>query len=243
MVKIGKICSILGIFVLFSGCVATQSYDALIGDGRLNLSDRTWSAFQRYKAEFNGSAFVYNPRTQHSYYLYCPEAQCAVSDKAKEAIYRCELKAGKGCKLFAQGKTIVWRGPVYVSGAIVHHGRTPAPSPDRVSVPAKYRIVGASGPSEWKVGKIHIKETNQENTFEAEFHKSVYCDGVIAGAPRFSSSEKYSSSLVGNCSFGRSVQPFSEFKGRLNVVSKGTGHINATDDQDRKTEIVFRSAP
>ena len=110
VVKKYKRFSILGLALLIIGCVATQSLDDIIGTGRVDIAQRTWTHFQKYKDLPDGGAFVYNRRARYAYYNYCPEVQCALSDRVRDAIYGCEQKSGEGCKLFAQNGEIVWRG-------------------------------------------------------------------------------------------------------------------------------------
>ena len=49
VVKKYKRFSILGLALLIIGCVATQSLDDIIGTGRVDIAQRTWKHFQKYK--------------------------------------------------------------------------------------------------------------------------------------------------------------------------------------------------
>lgn len=231
----------VGILLLMVGCVATQSLDDIIGSGRIDLPQRSWTHFQKYKDLPDSGAFVYNRRARYSYYNYCPEAQCAFSNRARDAIFGCEQKVGKGCELLAQSGEIVWRGPIYVNGAIVHNGNDSTvaiANPVRLS--AKYRLVSKSDADHWRVGTVEIREAGASNVFTAEFARNIRCTGAFLGASRFKDTDKYFTTIRGECRFGKMIEPYSKFTGSLNVIARHTGHIAATDGQGRKMEITFQ---
>ena len=104
---------------LIAGCVTTQSYDQLVGQGRVDLSERTWASYKRYTALPNPGAFAINPANGRTRGNYCSEVQCNVGDWKRTAVDRCTAQTGSQCKLFANDKKIIWRGPVYVLGSML----------------------------------------------------------------------------------------------------------------------------
>lgn len=243
MKKFGVI-AVTGLILLIAGCVASQSFDSLIGTGRIDMSKRTWDHFQKYKKQPDSGAFVYNRRARYAYFNYCPESQCAFSDRVRDAIFGCEENSGEGCQLLAQNGRIVWRGPIYVAGSKVHNGSgsyTPNSTTSAITLPAKYRFVSASTPGEWRNGTIEIREEGQTNVFSASFAKSIRCEGEFLGAKHFATSTKYFTSMRGECRFGKVTGAFSVFTGSLSVTAKHTGQISGKDGQTRKTEIVFQA--
>lgn len=239
MENMRKIYSVLGVLFLVAGCVTTQSYEQMVGSGRLVMPEKSWTFFQKYRAEANAGAYAYNPRTGYSFYNYCAESQCVVSNVAEDAIAQCEAKSGSSCKLFAQGHKIVWRGPVYVGGEKVHDGELASAASAPIRLVAKFRFVGSSDHAEWRVGTLEIREEGLSDVFSAEFAKNIKCEGVFMGRQRFATSTKYFTSMRGRCWFGNGSEPYSIFTGSLNVIAKHKGNISGKDNQNRKTEIVF----
>ena len=242
LVKQYRLFSALGLALLIVGCVATQSLDDIIGTGRIDITQRTWTHFQKYKNLPNNGAFAYNKRARYSYYNYCSEAQCTFGDRARDAIYGCKQKVGVGCKLLAQNDEIVWRGSIYVDGAKVHDGldKASASTSSPIRLPAKYRMVSKTNQRPWRVGTIEVREDGSSNVFSAEFATNIRCEGSFLGGKRFKTSAKYFTTMRGECRFGKMIEPYSKFTGSLNVIAEHTGHIAAKDGQGVKTEIVFQ---
>ncbi len=228
--------------LLIAGCVTSQSYNEIVGTGRIDLNAGTWAHFQKYQKQENGGAFAYNPRTGYAIYNYCPETQCEVSDKARDAIASCKEKSGEGCKLFGQNADVVWRGPVYVGGRLMNNAGSglaaAAPRSAAISVSAAFRIVSKSDPAPWQTGKMDFTSDGQSDLFTAKFGQSVTCSGAMLGKRQFSTSTKYFTRSDVKCLSGGVW--LTQFEGFLTVIAKHTGQITDTDGQNRKIEIAFK---
>lgn len=238
-------CLFVAVSLIAASCVTTQSYDEIVGKGRVDLSAKTWAHFKKYQDRFNSGAFAYNPRTNYAYYNYCADVQCAAGNRAREAVAGCTERSGPGCKLFAQNGEILWRGPVFVEGHQVSSNSSGSASASTakapgLSLPAKFRLVTPAGAGEWQAGKLNVADDGRSNVFDAEFMGGARCSGQILGAIQFSTSDKYFTSLKGQCRMGSSgAQPIG-FSGFINMVARHTGHITGDSGPRRKVEIVFQ---
>lgn len=102
---------------ILAGCQTTRNYDDLVGSGRLDLNRSQGQALERYLALSNGSNFAIDVTDGQLFWNYCADVQCASGDWKRVAVEDCERRFGGPCKLVAQGKEIVWRGPIFVDGA------------------------------------------------------------------------------------------------------------------------------
>ena len=94
------------ILVLLSSCAT----DTEVGKGPIVLSPRAQWAFEQYLKTENPTVFVVSEDGYHSYYFYCRDVDgCLASNSTYKAIKGCEEKSvGLECKVYAQGRNVVW---------------------------------------------------------------------------------------------------------------------------------------
>ena len=93
--------------LVLSGCI--NSADKFYGSGPLTLSNSAQQAFDKYLSYSEPLAFAITTDGGGYYYRFCREYQCIFENSARSVIDGCEERTGRQCKLYANGKQIVWR--------------------------------------------------------------------------------------------------------------------------------------
>ena len=102
------------------------------GTGAITIQPNVQLSWQRYLDHRDPIVFLVSVDGAISYSTYCKHLQCEPDPLYVIAEKRCAELAGKPCKVFAEGRTIVWQGPVAyaslgsdpVAGATVDWGET-----------------------------------------------------------------------------------------------------------------------
>jgi hypothetical protein len=94
---------------LSTGLVACKSTrEAHYGSGPLTLSPGVQAAFEQYLQTMTPGMFLVTIDGTATYYIYCEESDCYDSI-SMFAIQSCEAKFARPCKIYADGRGIVWR--------------------------------------------------------------------------------------------------------------------------------------
>lgn len=93
----------------FLAACQTTFYD--VGTTPITLSQKVFTGFEKYK-QYEDPLF-FAVATNGSWYSFrtCSSAFCN-PDVSSLAINRCEERSGLECKIFANGRNIVWKGPI-----------------------------------------------------------------------------------------------------------------------------------
>lgn len=98
----------IGTMLLFlAGC---QSTGSSYGEGAIKLSERAYRGFQDY-LDGVPLTFAVTEDGQNFFYYYCMEFGCDPIRTNPKALYRCEQRHGRPCKIFAIRDQIVWKNP------------------------------------------------------------------------------------------------------------------------------------
>ena len=82
------------------------------GSGAITIQPNVQLSLQRYLDHQVPIVFLVNADGSISYSRYCPHLRCEPDPLYMLAEIRCAERAGKPCKIFAEGRTIAWQGPV-----------------------------------------------------------------------------------------------------------------------------------
>ena len=82
------------------------------GTGPITIQPNVQLSLQRYLDHQVPIVFLVNADGSISYSRYCPHLQCEPDPLYMLAEIRCAERAGKPCKIFAEGRTITWKGPI-----------------------------------------------------------------------------------------------------------------------------------
>lgn len=93
--------------------------DSIRGEGRLDMTPTLWAGWQKYSNLWSPESFALNPSNGGWYATYCPDTGQCSGSAYDRAVRECDKRTGGGCKLFARGKQIVWRGPVCYQGRLI----------------------------------------------------------------------------------------------------------------------------
>lgn len=89
------------------GCQTTGSH---YGEGAIRLSGEVYRGFQTY-LEGEPLTFAITEDGQNYFYYYCSESGCDPIRTNPQALYRCEQRHGRPCKIFAIRDQVVWKNP------------------------------------------------------------------------------------------------------------------------------------
>ncbi|MBT3886880.1 MAG: hypothetical protein HOF70_19020 [Rhodospirillaceae bacterium] len=92
--------------LLLAGCNLAEKY---YGSGPLELSPRARAMYNQYLTRGEPIAFAVTLDGKIGYYRYCEDVQCLPDNGARNAVDGCEEAYGQPCKLYANGKNVVWR--------------------------------------------------------------------------------------------------------------------------------------
>jgi len=235
--------------VLATGCQTTPSYDEIVGDGPLRLSQKPAAVMHRFLALQNGGSLAIDVPDGQMYFNYCPEMQCEVGAWNRAAVEDCNQRFGGPCKLIATGQDIVWRGPIAVAGKPVDQdgGSHLKAKVDRIGAkisPARYRLtLGWGGaPGDWVDGEIDFEAKGDGLSYVASFTDGVKCDGGVRVAkdrhdhpPTALPSGKTKGRCVAALYAGFDLQ----YDGAFEALGPGHGVIQAKGDKRRTLEIIY----
>ena len=92
-------------FLVLAAC---QTNEAFYGNGPLTLSNSVLQGFERYKnAGYSSGYFAVTEDGRGYSFSYCSAAQCGGS-ALMVAIRSCESRTQRTCKIYAEGKQVVW---------------------------------------------------------------------------------------------------------------------------------------
>lgn len=100
------------IIVVFAFVTTACQMQTLRGAGPITISPNVQVAFQKYLDYQSPTVFLVSADGSYSYMTYCPYSSCATDITYTRALHLCEENSRKSCKVFAEGKNIVWEGPV-----------------------------------------------------------------------------------------------------------------------------------
>lgn len=106
-------CAMRGLTVVFLAFVtAACQTQTLRGSGPVTIAPNVQVAFQQYLNYENPFVFLVSADGTYSHSIYCPASQQCSDPLYARAQRLCEDRARRPCKVFAEGKNIVWEGPV-----------------------------------------------------------------------------------------------------------------------------------
>lgn len=235
---------IMGGAVLAS-CQTTQRYADLVGNGRLDLNARQGETLERYLALSNAGNFAIDVTDGQMFWNFCPEIQCASGDWKRAAVQDCEQRLGGPCKLVAQGKDIVWRGPIFVDGQPFRQAaaKTTVTVPSE-GEPAQYRIkYGLRGtPGAWIDGRIVRRWTNEGIAYDLRFTDGLVCKGDVTLAGRRNDvpvGTPESGRTVGSCQSEIATSFRFDYKGPYETFGPDSGIIVGRDNQQLFIDVAF----
>ncbi len=127
------------------------------GTGPITIQPNVQLSLQRYLDHQDPLVFLVSADGSTSYSSYCPHIRCQPDPLYFLAEIRCAERTGKPCKVFAERRTIAWKGPVAyaslgekpVAGATVDWGE--------IGTLYGLKIDGLAGGSGTFSGKIREK--------------------------------------------------------------------------------------
>lgn len=97
--------------IFLAGCVTNESF----GTGPIQLDRTATTNFEAYKKLPRPMHFALSVDGKASYGIYCADYRCG-DETIASVLSECEARSGGvPCKIFANGKTIVWNGLVSFS--------------------------------------------------------------------------------------------------------------------------------
>lgn len=173
-------------------------------------------------------------------YNYCPEPQCLVGDWKRAAFETCTTRTGSQCKLFADGKDIVWRGPVYVLGERVSGAVSGGPEADsRRHVHATYRINRDGKNGAWFGGQFRMSAQRGRQSFDGSMSLGragkLACSGSI-DLPKSGDEPGNGQTLEG------AVEGLCTESGGSKAKHRFQGSVQLTDTLKGNNQAVNRSA-
>jgi hypothetical protein len=102
-----RICVFAFVTLAAVACQSTRS--AHYGSGPLTLSPSVKKGFDDYMRQITPGIFVISTDGTYYYYVYCSASECMASDMQYRAIQTCETRSKKPCKVYADGRSVVWQ--------------------------------------------------------------------------------------------------------------------------------------
>ena len=92
--------------LLLGSCNLADKY---YGSGPLELSPGARTMYNQYLTRGEPIAFAVTLDGKIGYYRYCEDVQCQPDNGPRRAVDGCEEAYSQPCKLYANGKNVVWR--------------------------------------------------------------------------------------------------------------------------------------
>lgn len=125
--------AVSAVLLALGGCVANKDW----GSGPLTMSPRTKANFDKYLDLMGPLYFAVSVDGQHSGWNYCQGGiNCGVGSPYNAIAYCESASKGVPCKIYAQGRTVVWGGHVDVADRPTTQIATVAPTVAAAVAPA-----------------------------------------------------------------------------------------------------------
>ena len=96
----------LASILLLRGCNTADKY---YGSGPLTLSPNVRASFNYYLTRGEPIAFAVTLDGKKMSYFYCADVQCLPDNGPRQAVDSSEDRHSQPCKLYANGKNVVWQ--------------------------------------------------------------------------------------------------------------------------------------